>query len=218
MLLSIMIGSLGMLPYAHAQNLLENAGIGSMQAGASGGLSHVGRALGRAQRGIGDAVAGDPRGTSVTVHRHAGRGRGHGHRRNTAGVVVVYPEGYDAGYETQPAPEADNGFAREPIAIQGVREQTLPPAYPPKMTEIPAKKGTSASKAAPPAIFVLKSGERIEAQRYLLTSNQVQLTANRQQRTIPLSMLNIDETMAANHKRGLDLQLPSESGIVSLGF
>jgi hypothetical protein len=212
-LLSILVGSLGALPCAHAQNLLENAGIGSVQAGTTRGLARVGSALGNTQRSLGEAVAKHSGG-----HRTARRGHTRGDRHNGSEVVVVYPEGYSGAAQGESAPEAGDGFASEPIMIQGAREQASRAAEPPKITEIPAKKGAVAGKAAPPAIFVLKSGERIEAQRYLLTSNEVQLTADRERRTIPLSMLNLDETLAANHKRGVDLRLPSESGIVSLGF
>jgi hypothetical protein len=151
------------------------------------------------------------------VHRAEPRHRSprHGH----GDILVVYPEGYEGEYAAEPAP-GNEATASAPLTIQGgsIRPMLPVPAPSPKVTELPAGKNAPAGKAAPAAIFVLKSGQRIEAQHYLLSAHQVQLTSDRQRRVIPLSELNIQETVAANRQRGLDLQIPSDSGIVSVGF
>ena len=68
-----------------------------------------------------------------------------------------------------------------------------------------------------PALFILSNGEKIESSHYILSANSVQLEEAGVQRTIPLSALNMDATMAANHARGIDLKVPSK-GQIMLGF
>jgi hypothetical protein len=45
----------------------------------------------------------------------------------------------------------------------------------------------------------------------------VQVEQGDTQRTIPLSALNVDATVAANRARGLDLKIPAK-GQIMLGF
>jgi hypothetical protein len=37
-------------------------------------------------------------------------------------------------------------------------------------------------------------------------------------RIVPLSAINMDATLAANHQRGLDLQIPENRQQITLGF
>jgi hypothetical protein len=93
----------------------------------------------------------------------------------------------------------------------------------PKTIVVPSSQAKSARsdtarKPKPAAVFLLKSGERIEAKQYLLTSREVQLTTGQQKRSIPLSKLDIPKTTSANRERGLDLRFPSSNGVVNLDF
>jgi hypothetical protein len=88
----------------------------------------------------------------------------------------------------------------------------------PKITELPGAASAEASKPLPPAMFILNNGERIEAQQYLLTYDHVHLTVGREQRTIPLAMLDLNATLAADRQRGIDLRVPAGRGEISLGF
>jgi hypothetical protein len=73
------------------------------------------------------------------------------------------------------------------------------------------------AKPAPPAVFILSSGERLESSHYLVSSDSVQVEVGDTQRTIPMSALNVDATVAANRARGVDLKIPAK-GQIMLGF
>jgi hypothetical protein len=73
------------------------------------------------------------------------------------------------------------------------------------------------AKPSQPAVFILSSGERLESSHYLVSSDSVQVEQGDTQRTIPLSALNVDATIAANRARGIDLKIPAR-GQIMLGF
>ena len=70
----------------------------------------------------------------------------------------------------------------------------------------------------PPTIFILANGERLETRRYVLTVSRLSVNIERRQRTLPLDMLDIDATIAANRERGIDLQIPIDRTEISLSF
>jgi hypothetical protein len=92
------------------------------------------------------------------------------------------------------------------------------PAPNPKVIELPATENSAASKPLPPATFILTSGERLEVRRYLLTHDTLYLTVDHQQRTIPIAMLDINATTAANHERGIEMRIPADHSEFSLSF
>ena len=92
------------------------------------------------------------------------------------------------------------------------------PAANPKVIELPQTAKSGAAAPVPPAIFVLANGERFEAQRYMLTHNKLYATVDGQQRTIPLSMLNLNATIAADRERGITLRIPADHNEISLSF
>ena len=67
-------------------------------------------------------------------------------------------------------------------------------------------------------MFILTNGERLEAERYLLTHDNLYVTIDHQQRTIPLAMLDLNATVAADHERGIDLRIPADRNEISLSF
>jgi hypothetical protein len=83
--------------------------------------------------------------------------------------------------------------------------------------EAPGKKQAPAPPP-PPAIFILANGDHIETTRYLVSVNSVRVEQNGMQRTIPLSDLNMKETIAANHAHGLDIKFPTDRTQIMLGF
>ncbi len=102
-----------------------------------------------------------------------------------------------------------------------------PPASPPespKLIEIPLSKEVmpskqvSAARSQPPTVFVLKDGEQLESRFYLLTASSLQIEVGRQRRTIPVSTLAINATIAANRERGIELSIPRDRNTVFLGF
>ena len=148
--------------------------------------------------------------------RHGFNGFNH-HRRN--GFIYPYYWPYDYPY--------DDGMESEQPYTQVVEREAAPapaPAAPPtppakaQVIEIPVPANSVAAKPQPPAIFVLANGERLEASRFVLTSNNLSINVNRRQRTIPLDQLDLDATVAANQQRGIDLRVPADHNEISLSF
>jgi hypothetical protein len=69
-----------------------------------------------------------------------------------------------------------------------------------------------------PTIFILVNGERLETRRYVLTASNLTVSIDRQQRTVPLDLLDINATITANHERGIDLRIPTDRNEISLSF
>ena len=160
-----------------------------------------------------------------------------GYRRgNYAGYggYAGYWPGYYGGYV------ADDGFwslqedapqqmpppSQTPsvILVQAPQQQQPSAAVQsPKLIEVPSATDTHNKSApyaapAPPAIFVLTNGERLQATEYTLTYESLQLRQGRQVRVIPLTALNLDATVAANREQGLDLQVPENRQQMTLAF
>jgi hypothetical protein len=93
-----------------------------------------------------------------------------------------------------------------------------PPPEPPKLIEVPSPKEAPVAKLLPATLFVLKDGERLESRHYLLTVESLQIEVGRQQRTIPISTLDLDATIAGNHERGIEVTIPQDRNAVFLGF
>jgi hypothetical protein len=180
------------------------------------------------QGGLGAGGGGTGRNTGG--HSGASRlpGRGH-HRHGRAfgggfiGGGYIDPFWYDRygepmiEYET-PAPTPPPAL---PAQIVMPEPERIPTA--PKLTEIPVANKAAGDKAAaskplPPAVFILAGGEKIESRHYLLTADRVQLTVARKRRSIPLEALDLDATLAANQRRGLELHIPASGSEISLGF
>jgi len=81
----------------------------------------------------------------------------------------------------------------------------------PKITELPAATKAANSAPAQPAMFILTNGERIETRQYLVTYDHVELTVDRQSRILPLSTLDVNATLDADRKRGIDLRIPPDT-------
>ena len=79
-------------------------------------------------------------------------------------------------------------------------------------------KDAAPSKPTPPAVFVLKSGERVETANYFMTTDSVRIEQEGKQRTIPMSTVDADKTLAANRERGVDLKLPANKAQITISF
>jgi hypothetical protein len=141
---------------------------------------------------------------------------------NDGAVLVPYPYPYDDyGYE-QPYSEV---AAQGPVAPDGVpptdeRASRTPDAPVPKaqVIEIPVAQDSAAAKTVPPTIFLLTNGERLESRRFVLTASHLLVSIDRQQRTVPLEMLDLNATISSNHERGIDLRIPADRNEISLSF
>lgn len=84
-----------------------------------------------------------------------------------------------------------------------------------QVVQLPAS--SAPAKPLPPAVFILASGERLETERYTLTSESLRVTVNGQPRTIPLKALDMKATIAACRQRGIDLKIPKSRSEITLG-
>jgi len=52
----------------------------------------------------------------------------------------------------------------------------------------------------------------------VLTASNLSVSIDRQQRTVPFDMLDVNATITANHERGVDLRIPADRTEISLSF
>jgi hypothetical protein len=141
--------------------------------------------------------------------------RDHFHHNRTGSFFYPYwfpydePSRYEGPYtevvERVPAPAV-----AQPPAPQ-------PPAEP-KIIEVPGVSNQTPAKPLPPTVFILSNGERLETKRFLLRANELSVTIDRHQRTIPLDQVNLEATMAANRDRGINMEIPADPNEISLRF
>jgi hypothetical protein len=135
-------------------------------------------------------------------------------------LPYFFPD-YEPFWYEQPYAEATGGPAPVVVVQQRAegqqRTQELPPAKP-LVIEVPGVASSTAPKTMPPTIFILANGERVEARRFLLTTSNLSVSVDRHERTIPLDMLDIKATIAANRERGIDLRIPADRNEISLSF
>jgi hypothetical protein len=126
-------------------------------------------------------------------------------RKLSAEAPAIQKEASEAGREyaarmsQQLVQEVKQELAKQGIKTKTGAAQVVPPS------------------PSQPAVFILASGERLESSHYLVSSDSVQVEQGDTQRTIPVSALNVDATVAANRARGIDLKIPSK-GQIMLGF
>jgi hypothetical protein len=144
---------------------------------------------------------------------------GHSHfHHNGAGAFYdpyFFPYDEPYGYE-QPETVVTNGPA--PAAVVAPASEPAPSVPKAQVIEIPVAANASAAKMVPPTIFILANGERLETRRYVLTASNLSLSIDRQQRSIPFGLLDLDATITANHERGIDLRIPADRNEISLSF
>lgn len=64
----------------------------------------------------------------------------------------------------------------------------------------------------------MTNGERLETRRFLLTASNLSVSIDRRERTVPLEMVDLNATIAANRERGIDLRIPSYRNEISISF
>ncbi|HYY70581.1 MAG TPA: hypothetical protein VE734_12705 [Terriglobales bacterium] len=123
-------------------------------------------------------------------------------------------------YEHPYAEPAASGPAPPVVILHSEGHARAPetPPLKPLLIEVPGVAISTAAKKLPPTIFVLTNGERLETRRFLLTASAVSLRVDRRERTIPLDMVDLDATIAANHERGIDLRIPADRNEIFLAF
>ena len=155
--------------------------------------------------------------------------RNGGHRRNEFGYGSFWlpwgapywdDDGYfwDEPFQQQPANQQPANPSPQVVLVQSREPRSpAPPPEPPKLIEVPLAKDSPIAPQ-PPTLFVMKDGERLESRYYLLTAQSLQIEIDRQQRTIPLSTVDLDRTIAANHERGIEVTFPRDRTTMFLSF
>jgi hypothetical protein len=169
----------------------------------------------------GGAGAGHGGGTRFGgAHSGGGFRQGRRFNRDRGGDVIVAPLWYDGwgGWYDEPYSDERPEPPAQTIIMPPPRPEPVRVPPDPKVVEVPGAATAPAAKKLPPALFILNNGERIEAQHYLISADRVQLTTDRRLRTILLSELNLNATLAADRQRGIDLHVPSGGSEISLGF
>ncbi len=124
------------------------------------------------------------------------------------------------GPPNAPAYQPQSNGAPPSIIVMQSPERAAPSAPPPspKLVEVPLDGPATSAKEQPPALFVLQNGQQIESDRYVLSDQSVTVDVGRQQRTIPLSDIDLNGTMAANRQRGVEIAFPRDPNSLFISF
>lgn len=170
--------------------------------------------------------SGAPHGRAGSGARHSGFGsrrfdRAGWNNYGYGGYPYFFGDDWYDGYEGQEGQQEGDAPADRPpapVVVQRIREERPPKPLPPaQVIDIPSA-GSSVARSLPPTVFILNNGEKFESDRYVLTANNLSVNVHRSLRTIPLDLLDIDATLAANHDRGIDLRVPNDRNEISLRF
>jgi len=197
---------------------------GSLEAQRAGGMLQ-GHVVGLPAR----SGSAEQRGFSHELPPPRGLGNGffpgHSHHHHHGGygaaLFPYFPPDGEAFWYGQAEPEEMTAEPEMPVGVErGDMGQwwrrELPPIKP-KLIEVPTSRNATAAKVLP-TVFILTDGEQVESRRFLLTANNLSVSIDRHERIIPIEMLNLDATVAANRKRGVDLRIPSDPNEISLSF
>jgi len=83
---------------------------------------------------------------------------------------------------------------------------------------VPGTRSTPPSKPLPKTIFVFADGSRFETDHYMLDATSLHVVVDGQPRTIPFTKLDLKATLAVNHNRGVDLNIPKNQSEIFLTF
>jgi len=88
----------------------------------------------------------------------------------------------------------------------------------PQLINVAPNSSAALAKPIPKTVFVFADGEQLEADHYILYATFLHVTAEGQDRSIPLSALDVKKTVAANRERGINLKIPSNGSEMFLAF
>ena len=207
---SLIFMSATLLP---AQRAGAGAGFGGHPSGGSGAMAGHGNHV--VVRG-GNGHRGHNRGNGFVYPWYLGYGGYGGYWDDSWGYGDYGPDGppNEAAYQPQ-----SNGVSPSVIVMQSPQSMAAAaPAPSPKLVEVPQDGPATPAEEQPPALFVLQNGQHIESARYVLSDKSVTVDVGRQQRTIPLSDIDLNETMAANRQRGVEIAFPRDSNSLFMSF
>ena len=102
---------------------------------------------------------------------------------------------------------------------QSAQAANAPPSSSgPRLTYVPAMPNAVPVKPIPKTIFVFSNGDQLEAEHYTVYPKFLHVTADGQDRSIPLTALDIPKTVALNRQRGINLKIPTSGNEVFVAF
>jgi hypothetical protein len=202
-----------------ASLLLMSATLLSAQhSGAGAGAGFGGHASG----GRGPMVSSGNRTVIRSGFGHRGnnnRGYGAGYFPWYVGYGDYWNDGFDNYAPDGPPPETPYQAAPSVIVMQSPQPAPAPrPGESPKVIDVPLSASDGPAKPQSPALFVLQNGQRIESTSYVVSNKSVTVDVGQQRRVIPLSEIDLNETVAVNRQRGLELAIPRDSSSLFLSF
>jgi len=112
------------------------------------------------------------------------------------------------------------GLSDKPETVQAGNQ--APPGGPgpsrPQVVNVAPIGNAHLAKPIPKTIFVFTDGEQLEADHYTLYATFLHVTAEGQDRSIPLSALNVPKTVAVNRERGVNIKFPTSGSEVFVAF
>jgi hypothetical protein len=144
------------------------------------------------------------------------------HDRQYGSLIKYYVPDYQPILYGRPETVQAAGDPAVPLVIEqredvpaAIREKPLPKS---QVIDIPSVANSKAARLQSPTIFILTNGERLESHRFLLSASNLSLRIDRHHRTIPMEMLDVQATIAANRQRGIDLRIPADRSEIVLSF
>ena len=110
------------------------------------------------------------------------------------------------------------GIPQKTETVEASNRQAAAMSSGPQLVYVPPTQAIVPAKAIPKTIFVFMDGARLEADQYELHATFLHVSAEGQDRSIPLSALDIKKTIAVNQERGINLKIPTSSNEVFLAF
>ena len=111
------------------------------------------------------------------------------------------------------------GLGSRPETLQAAN-RVAPPAggSAPQLINVAPTASAPLAKPIPKTVFVFTDGDQLEADHYMLYSSFLHVTADGQDRSIPISALDVKKTVAVNRERGINIHIPTSGSEVFLAF
>lgn len=172
----------------------------------------------------GSAVRSPVRSGSIARHGFSNRastrsslGPAGRHRSDAAGSYFLPYDDYGDQLTNEP-PDSEASSTNSALPMVAAPQAPGPALRQAQFIEIPGEASSTIAKMPPPTVFILATGERLETRRFVLSASVLSASIDRQQRTIPLDMLDLQATISANRERGIDLHIPIDRNEISLSF
>jgi thiol-disulfide isomerase/thioredoxin len=110
------------------------------------------------------------------------------------------------------------GLGTKPQTVQAANQPAPQPGASPQLVNVAPTTTEVLAKPIPKTVFVFTDGDRLEADHYTLYAKFLHVTADGQDRSIPLSALDVPKTVALNRERGINIKFPSRGNEVFLAF